>query len=228
MIKFLKTAIATAVVVFAGAASAAPTVFDFTSLTPFSGGAAGTGAGALGCGFNSGNDICGTSMTFAQGALTATATATYLGSSMNGTKSVRVVQDWNGTQAARYVGLGVYHKINDTSDDNLTIGEMLTLTFSQTVTLTGLNFRAEGHGLYNDLDDTFMFNGSSKLLAPSISGMSVTGKTFTFGFGGVDADQYYLSGMTVTAVPEPETYAMMLAGLGLMGAIVRRRKAKIA
>lgn len=30
----------------------------------------------------------------------------------------------------------------------------------------------------------------------------------------------------VTAVPEPETYAMMLAGLGLMGSIARRRKAQ--
>jgi hypothetical protein len=29
----------------------------------------------------------------------------------------------------------------------------------------------------------------------------------------------------VSAVPEPETYAMLLAGLGLMGAVVRRRKA---
>jgi hypothetical protein len=29
---------------------------------------------------------------------------------------------------------------------------------------------------------------------------------------------------TVAAVPEPETYAMMLAGLGLMGFIARRRK----
>lgn len=28
----------------------------------------------------------------------------------------------------------------------------------------------------------------------------------------------------VTAVPEPESYAMLLAGLGLMGAIARRRK----
>lgn len=27
-------------------------------------------------------------------------------------------------------------------------------------------------------------------------------------------------------VPEPETYAMLLAGLGLMGAIARRRKSK--
>jgi hypothetical protein len=30
--------------------------------------------------------------------------------------------------------------------------------------------------------------------------------------------------VTVTAVPEPETYAMLLAGLGLMGAVARRRK----
>jgi hypothetical protein len=28
----------------------------------------------------------------------------------------------------------------------------------------------------------------------------------------------------ITAVPEPETYAMLLAGLGLVGAIARRRK----
>jgi hypothetical protein len=33
-----------------------------------------------------------------------------------------------------------------------------------------------------------------------------------------------LSGLTVSAVPEPETYAMLLAGLGLMGAAIRRRR----
>jgi len=32
------------------------------------------------------------------------------------------------------------------------------------------------------------------------------------------------SGLTIAAVPEPETYAMLLAGLGLMGAIARRRR----
>jgi hypothetical protein len=33
-----------------------------------------------------------------------------------------------------------------------------------------------------------------------------------------------LSGVQVSAVPEPETYAMLLAGLGLIGSMVRRRK----
>ena len=31
--------------------------------------------------------------------------------------------------------------------------------------------------------------------------------------------------MITAAVPEPETYAMMLAGLGLLGVAARRRKA---
>lgn len=34
----------------------------------------------------------------------------------------------------------------------------------------------------------------------------------------------YQDVVTVTPVPEPETYAMMLAGLGLMGFVARRRK----
>jgi hypothetical protein len=31
----------------------------------------------------------------------------------------------------------------------------------------------------------------------------------------------------IAAVPEPETYAMMMAGLGMMGFIVRRRKKSV-
>jgi hypothetical protein len=34
--------------------------------------------------------------------------------------------------------------------------------------------------------------------------------------------------MSAAPVPEPETYAMLIAGLGLMGTIVRRRKARAA
>ena len=43
-------------------------------------------------------------------------------------------------------------------------------------------------------------------------------------------DPYYnfINNVSVTAVPEPETYAMMLAGLGLLGFSARRRKQKTA
>ena len=45
-------------------------------------------------------------------------------------------------------------------------------------------------------------------------------------FGLLDGIGDNATGFGVSAVPEPETYAMMLAGLGLMGAIARRRKSK--
>jgi cytolysin (calcineurin-like family phosphatase) len=41
-------------------------------------------------------------------------------------------------------------------------------------------------------------------------------------------DEMSSGGGTIAAVPEPETYAMLLAGLGLMGAIAKRRKSKQA
>ena len=61
---------------------------------------------------------------------------------------------------------------------------------------------------------SFVANNTSTLLS------------FSNGTGGYSGP--VLDNVSVTAVPEPETYALMLAGLGLMGAIARRRKAKQA
>jgi hypothetical protein len=60
-------------------------------------------------------------------------------------------------------------------------------------------------------------------------GSTLSTKTLRFTATSI-SDSYgaSLDNVVVTAVPEPETYAMMLAGLGLMGTIVRRRKSKAA
>lgn len=56
----------------------------------------------------------------------------------------------------------------------------------------------------------------------------VTGHTYSLVVHGTDASllgsQYTFQ---IAAVPEPESYAMLLAGLGLIGSIVRRRKSTV-
>lgn len=80
-------------------------------------------------------------------------------------------------------------------DANHTLIESTTLTF---ITAGGRN-QGEFHG--------FLEN------APSISYLTMTGAFI----GAAD--------FAVQAVPEPGTYAMLLAGLGLLGVAARRRKA---
>jgi hypothetical protein len=62
--------------------------------------------------------------------------------------------------------------------------------------------------------------------ATSMNGSNSThpGATQTFDMW-VTFSETPITAMNVTPVPEPETYAMMIVGLGLMGAIARRRKA---
>ena len=46
--------------------------------------------------------------------------------------------------------------------------------------------------------------------------------------GDGDYDDFVVGVNFAAAIPEPETYAMMLAGLGLLGIAARRRKQKSA
>ncbi|MDP3538824.1 MAG: PEP-CTERM sorting domain-containing protein [Azonexus sp.] len=86
----------------------------------------------------------------------------------------------------------------------------------------------------DNVDDVFCCT-TGKLL-PYVGSYSVGGSTW---FDQRESGSYYtstnlLNGQSlslwslrqVIAVPEPETYAMFLAGLGLMGGIARRRKQK--
>lgn len=54
--------------------------------------------------------------------------------------------------------------------------------------------------------------------------------TFSLSFNNAGGDNIgaLLDNVVVQAVPEPESYALLLAGLGLMGTIARRRKAAAA
>lgn len=65
---------------------------------------------------------------------------------------------------------------------------------------------------------TFAGPGRMEYTLNGVAGQSY--HLYVSGFG----DGVKLDNLTVTAVPEPESYAMMLAGLGALGVLSRRRK----
>lgn len=81
-------------------------------------------------------------------------------------------------------------------------------------------------GNLNAVSGTALATGmnDSGFVLPALSGGAYT--LFVNGTATGLSGGKYNGSLTVAAVPEPESYAMFLAGLGIMGTVVRRRSAK--
>jgi len=73
---------------------------------------------------------------------------------------------------------------------------------------------------------TLVLNQNDPFQTYSLSFSAITSGVVSFGFQNQGGNNIgaLLDNVTVAAVPEPDTYAMVLAGLGLMGFVARRRK----
>lgn len=94
----------------------------------------------------------------------------------------------------------------------------------------GGNFGGKGYANSGSLDDTldmWVFGQTNQLASSTAAGkfgqlLDASGNAISAKVYLADDGLYHLQ---ISAVPEPETYAMLLAGLGLIGAAARRRRA---
>ncbi|ACB33860.1 protein of unknown function DUF1555 [Leptothrix cholodnii SP-6] len=113
--------------------------------------------------------------------------------------------------------------IDLTSSSDLTVSNLLNIN-----NLGGNDnqFKATANYLTND-GISFSVGGFPRWNLFHSTGSSYVLRTENYSSGAPTA--FWSTGtLSVTAVPEPETYAMLLAGLGVIGAMSRRKKAQAA
>jgi len=214
MLNKFKTLSLAAVVVVAGAVSAGAAVFDFAAL-----------ANSPTAGEGDWGDIVGAGG-WTQGGITVYAGAANAGADAYLDKNF----------AGRDAGLGVCQysvgtpgQCSPSNDDNVQFGETLILSFSKVVRITNIVLRDANHYLYS-LGDAINFSGASGsglyTVGPTGVALSnVFGNGTSWNFTTAFSGQFYISSISVAAVPVPAAGLMMLTGLGGIFAFRRRRKA---
>lgn len=136
-------------------------------------------------------------------------------------------------------GLGVCKVLSGTqcnpaSDDNLTDGEILGLTFAQDVRITSLSFRGEGHPnepefAVGDLFDV-SFDGGVNWATLALKNAQFGSVAFNVNLAkgtemllAYNNQQYYLSAMEASPVPVPAAGLLLASALGGIGLLGRRR-----
>lgn len=141
-----------------------------------------------------------------------------------------------GTVGLKFLAVGAWGNANSTSVVDLSSLQTSYVsflwgspdTFNQLTVTTDVGLYVFDSGGISLSPGSFAFDGADVgyyvgFQVDGIDDMSILNLTFSY----VEAPQnaFEASNFSVTPVPEPETYALMLAGLGVVGFMARRRKA---